>query len=283
MSSKNVLIIHAHPERKSLNGSLTGVAIAELEKQGHRVQVSDLYAMGWKAVADAADFTDVKEPERFSYVRESKHAFSTDTQSLDIAVEQRKLLWADAMIFQFPMWWFTMPAILKGWIERVFAYGFAYGVGQHEGVRWGDRYGEGVLAGRRAMLSVTIGGRLPHYGSRGVNGSLEDLLFPIHHGVLWYPGIDVLPPFVVYQADRLTPDGFETLADEYRCRLRGLFTDQPISYRSQNGGHYDQEQVLRPGLGAGASGFALHVLQPGEPADARPEPKKIHKGETTND
>ncbi len=63
------------------------------------------------------------------------------------------MLWADAVIFQFPLWWFSMPAILKGWIERVYAYGFAYGVGEHSESHWGDRYGEGSMTGKRAMLS----------------------------------------------------------------------------------------------------------------------------------
>jgi NAD(P)H dehydrogenase (quinone) len=69
-----------------------------------------------------------------------------------------KLLWADALILQFPLWWFAMPAILKGWVDRVFAYGFAYGVGEHSDRRWGDRYGEGTLAGKPAMPIVTAGG-----------------------------------------------------------------------------------------------------------------------------
>ena len=62
------------------------------------------------------------------------------------AAEQDKLRWADALILQFPLWWFTMPAILKGWVERVYAYGFAYGVGEHSDARWGERYGEGKLS-----------------------------------------------------------------------------------------------------------------------------------------
>jgi NAD(P)H dehydrogenase (quinone) len=118
---KHVLIVYAHPEPQSLNGSLTSVAVATLREQGHEVQVSDLYAMKWNAVADAADFRQMQQPDRLHYVRESKHAYTDRTQAPEIEAEQRKLFWADAVIFQFPMWWFTMPAILKGWVERVFA------------------------------------------------------------------------------------------------------------------------------------------------------------------
>lgn len=69
-------------------------------------------------------------------------------------------------------------AILKGWLDRVFAFGFAYGVGEHSDKRWGDRYGEGTLVGKRAMLIVTAGGWEEHYAARGVNGPIDDLLFP---------------------------------------------------------------------------------------------------------
>jgi len=165
------------------------------------------------------------------------------------------------------MWWFGMPAILKGWVDRVFAYGFAYGVGTHGGERWGDRYGEGTLRGRRAMLSVTIGGRAPHYGERGVNGRLDDLLWPIQHGMLFYPGIQVLPPFAVYQSDRLTEAEWPAVAEAYRRRITGLFSDRPIAYRTQNGGHYDGQQVLKPGLGAGETGTRIHLIQPGDPKE----------------
>lgn len=263
----NIFIVYAHPEPNSLNGALKDLAVRHLTAQGHQVRISDLYAMGWKAVADGDDFLSHPPGERLFYARASKVAFAGGSQSPDIAAEQEKLLWADAVLFQFPMWWFSMPAILKGWIDRVFAYGFAYGVGVHEGERWGDRYGEGTLMGRRAILSVTMGGRAPHYSDRGVNGALDDLLFPIQHGVFFYPGMEVLPPFAVYQCDRLTADQWPAIAEAFTARLDGLFTDAPIPFRKQNGGHYDTQQVLKPGLGLGASGTALHRVQPGEPEE----------------
>lgn len=261
----NVFLVHAHPEPKSLNGALKDLAVETLSGLGHAVQVSDLYAMGWKAVADGEDFPDRENSDRLVYARESKHAYLGGSQSGDVVAEQQKLLWADAVILQFPLWWFSMPAILKGWFERVYAYGFAYGVGAHGGERWGDRYGEGTLRGRRALVSVTIGGREPHYSPRGVNGALEDVLFPIQHGTLFYPGMSVLEPFAIYQADRLTPEHWPEIAERYRARLHGLFTDAPIPYRRQNGGHYDGQQVLKDGLGRGVVGTRLHLLQAGDP------------------
>jgi NAD(P)H dehydrogenase (quinone) len=273
-----ILIVYAHPEPRSLNGALKDLAVRHLTGLGHEVRVSDLYAMKWKAVADAGDFLDRDPEQRLLYERASKDAYASGSQSPDIAAEQEHLLWADAMIFQFPMWWFSMPAILKGWVERVFAFGFGYGVGVHEGERWGERYGEGTLLGRRAMVSVTIGGRAPHYSDRGVNGALDDILFPIQHGILFYPGISVLPPFTVYQSDGLRTEQWPAIAEAFKARLDGLFTDDPVPFRRQNGGHYDTQQVLKPGLGHGASGTRIHLVKRGEP-EQRPVAAKLREPE----
>ena len=135
-----ILIVYAHPEPSSLNGSLKDLAIKVLQDEGHEVIVSDLYQMQWKAAGDGYDFL-ARGTERLSFTRDSKQAFLTGTLSPDIQDEIQKLLWSDAVIFQFPLWWFSMPAILKGWFDRVYVNGFAYGVGVHGGDRWGDRYG----------------------------------------------------------------------------------------------------------------------------------------------
>jgi NAD(P)H dehydrogenase (quinone) len=256
-----VLLVFAHPEPRSLNGALRDVAVRELEAQGHEVRMTDLYADGWKSEVDRADFPALAPDTRFKPAEASGEAFTAAALTADVRAEQEKLLWADVLILQFPLWWFTMPAILKGWVDRVYAYGFAYGVGEHSDTRWGDRYGEGTLAGKRAMLLVTAGGWEEHYGADGVNGPIDDLLFPINHGILFYPGYDVLPPFVAYRVDRLDAAGFEPVAERLRERMRTLGSTPPIPYRRQNGGDYlIPSMTLRPGLETpGASGFALHL------------------------
>ena len=256
----NVLIVFAHPEPRSLNGALRDFAVQRLRAAGHAVEVSDLYAMGWQPLVDRADSLAPDDGARLDVSRASKHAFENGLQSPDIAQEQDKLRRADAVLFQFPLWWFSMPAIMKGWFERVYAYGFGYGVGEHSDRRWGDRYGEGNLAGKRAMLLVTTGGWEEHYSARGVNGPIDDLLFPINHGVLSYPGYDVLPPFVAYSVDRLKESEFAPVAERLRERMRTLATLPPIPYRRQNGGDYDIPSLkLRPDLEQpGASSFSLH-------------------------
>jgi NAD(P)H dehydrogenase (quinone) len=256
-----VLLVFAHPEPRSLTGALRDAAVGELERQGHDVEVSDLYAMQWKSAVNRADFPTLAPEAQLKPAAASKEAFAADALTDDVKAEIEKLLWADVLILQFPFWWFSMPAILKGWVDRVFAYGFAYGVGEHSDKRWGDRYGEGRLAGKRAMLIVTAGGWEQHYAARGINGPIDDLLFPINHGILFYPGYDVLPPFVVYQTDRLDEAGFAPVAERLRERMRSLATTQPLPYRQQNGGDYlIPSMQLQPGFeDPGANGFALHL------------------------
>lgn len=256
----NILLVYAHPEAQSLNGSLKNFAVKHLQDAGHQVQVSDLYAMKWKASLDGEDRTDRDSTARFNPAMDSRIALERGTQSEDIALEQEKLLWADTVILQFPLWWFSMPAILKGWVERVYAYGFAYGVGEHSDTHWGDRYGEGTLAGKRAMLLVTAGGWESHYSPRGINGPIEDILFPIHHGILYYPGFDVLPPFVAYRTDRFDEAKFPDLCSALGTRLDALASTEPLPFRKQNFGDYAIPQLtLREDIAPGRSGFAVHL------------------------
>jgi len=212
-----VLLVFAHPEPRSLNAALRDAAVAELEAGGHRVQITDLYAACWKSEADRADFPMLAPDARMRVPAASREALAASALTEDVKAEIEKLLWADALILQFPLWWFSMPAILKGWVDRVFACGLAYGVGEHSDTRMGDRYGDGAFAGKRAMLIVTAGGWEEHYAARGINGPIDDLLFPIHHGILYFPGYEVLPPFVAYKVDRLDDAGFQTIAEGLRA------------------------------------------------------------------
>jgi NAD(P)H dehydrogenase (quinone) len=257
----NVLIVYAHPEPRSLTGALRDFSVRRLQDAGHTVQVSDLYSMGWKAVLDAADRTDRQPGGRFDPAMDSKQAFAGGTQSADIAREQDKLRWADALILQFPLWWFSLPAILKGWVERVYAYGFGYGVGEHSDRHWGDRYGEGSMAGKRAMLVTSTGGWESHYAPRGINGPLEDLLFPIQHGILFYPGFDVLPPFVIHRTGKMDEARFVQVREALGRRLDELWTTPPIPFRRQNQGDYEIPALtLRAGIAPDKSGFAAHLV-----------------------
>ncbi|GAA2639306.1 NAD(P)H-dependent oxidoreductase [Streptomyces axinellae] len=251
------LWIFAHPEDRSLNASLRDTGIAALREQGHQVRESDLYAMCWKPVIDGADFPrETGGRLRVGEAQERAHAGGG--LSWDVREEQEKLAWADTLVFQFPLWWMGPPAILKGWLDRVFTQGFAFGVKDAEGNP--RRYGDGGLAGKRATVITSVGARPSGFGPRGIHGHIDDVLFPLHHGTFWYTGMEALPPFVIYGADRLTEDEYAPYADELRGHLLGLPTAEPLRFRSERGGDYGGDLVLRAGVEPERTGFAAHSL-----------------------
>jgi NAD(P)H dehydrogenase (quinone) len=259
-----ILWVFAHPERRSLNGSLFDDGLRDLDELGHQVRVSDLYGMGWKPVTDAADMRGGDSPESTRadgdgrlYVGEAQErAFRGGELSPDIRAEQEKIRWADAVVLQFPLWWFGPPAILKGWFDRVLVQGFAFGLADEEGRTL--RYGDGGLRGKRGLVITTYGAREAGFGARGIHGRLDEVLFPVLHGTFWYTGIQALPPFAVHGANRMTEAEYKEHRDRLRERLRGLPTETPIPYRHENGGDYDAELVLRDEVAPGHEGLAVH-------------------------
>src|SRR5260370_11962392 len=143
----NVLIGHAQPEPPSVNGALANRAVEVLTATGHEVELSDLYAMNFKAVVDWHDFEQQREAPAYLRVdREQTFSQEHDLLPGDIKTEPAKIARADRVILQYPMWWLGMPAILKGWADRVFTRGFAY--------RPGRQYSTGILRRQLGLVSV---------------------------------------------------------------------------------------------------------------------------------
>ena len=218
-----ILIVHAHSEPQSFNAALKDCAVDTFQKNGDQVIVSDLYSMGFKAVADKMDFKDLANPDYFKYQAEQTNAALKNLFSDDIKVEMDKLIWADVVIFNFPLWWFSVPAILKGWVDRVFAMGFAYGGGK--GV-----YDTGVFKGKKGMLTITTGGPEITYAPEGRNGDIEKILFHINHGMLYFTGMDVVPPFIAYSVARLTAEEREHQLENYKKYLLDFNQHKPIGF-----------------------------------------------------
>ncbi|WP_199444004.1 NAD(P)H-dependent oxidoreductase [Umezawaea beigongshangensis] len=254
----NVLWVLAHPEPRSLNGFLATEGQRALRAEGHEVEVSDLWAMGWNPVVDAAGYAH-DPAQRFQVAAAAKLAHESGALSADVRAEQEKIDRADAIVVQFPLWWFGMPAVLKGWFDRVWLQGYAYGLRGPDGEWIG--YGDGFLAGKRALVVVTAGGPAWSYGERGIHGAVGELLFPLQHGTLFYAGAEVLPPVVISGADRFTAEEGERAAAELRERLRAMPTAEPIPYRTQNGGDYGDDLVLRPDVAPGSTGLGAHLAR----------------------
>ncbi len=235
----NVLIVYAHPEPRSFNGAMRDVALETLRGAGHEVAVSDLYAMAFKAVVGPEDFEGERENAEFlSIAREQTHAFNAGTLAADIVAEQDKLCWAELVILQFPIWWFGMPAIMKGWADRVFARGFAYMPGR--------KYDTGMFQGKVAMIAATTGTSADTYAPDGIDGDMLTVLWPVHNGLLRYSGFDVLPPFVAYMPGRLTQIEREACLADYRKRLLSLHATPKLFFHPAE--DYGPNERLKPGI-----------------------------------
>ena len=240
----NVLVVFAHPEPDSFSAALKETARRVLEEQGHRVDVSDLYAMRWNPSLGADDFRDRVDPLFLDLSREQEHAHEIGGHSGDVAREQARIAVCDLLLFHFPIWWFSMPAILKGWVDRVFSRGFAYSAGR--------KYETGHFSGKRAMLCVTTGTAATLYEPGGVDGDLLNVLWPIHNGILRYTGFEVLPPFAAWMPGRVAAEEREGYLDAYEQRLAAFDKTSPLFFHPRS--DYDESQRLREGVPA-RSGF----------------------------
>jgi NAD(P)H dehydrogenase (quinone) len=233
-----VFIVFAHHEPRSFNVALLERSVAELEALGHEVQVSNLHAMGFNPVAGAADFTQRRFPDMLQYDREQKHASEHNAFVSDIQHEIDKLLWCDFLILQFPLWWFSVPAILKGWIDRVFANGVAYGKGQ--------RMDTGGLKGRTAMLTVTTGCYEDMVAPDGLLGDLNTNLWHLHAGTLAYAGFKVLPPFMSWAIHYTDAKRRAAYLEAYAQRMRELASCEPLYFHPTS--DFGPDWRLKPGV-----------------------------------
>jgi NAD(P)H dehydrogenase (quinone) len=212
----NVLIVHAHPEPKSFTSAMCRTAASELGARGHVVALSDLYAMGFDPVAKSEDFLDRSNPDYLTYALEQRHAYAHGTLRCDIAREIDKLVSCDLLILSFPVFWFSVPAIMKGWIDRVLISGLAYG---------GRRvYERGGFTGRKALIAATLGGRAHMFGERALHGPMEDMLRPLVRGTLQYVGFEVLPPFLAFHVPYVSEAERKDILSRYKAYLTGIDT-----------------------------------------------------------
>ncbi|CAD5378422.1 NAD(P)H oxidoreductase YRKL / Flavodoxin 2 [Pseudomonas sp. OF001] len=219
-----VLIVHAHNEPRSFNSALKDCAVEQLSAAGHEVQVSDLHAMDWNPVASAADFGSRANPDYLVYALEQRHNYEAGTLAPDIAAEIAKVQWCDLLILNFPLYWFSTPAILKGWIDRVMISGVFYG-----GKRIYDR---GGMCGKRALVTLTLGGREHMFGAGAIHGEIHTLLRPLLQGSLAYCGFAVLPPFIGYHVPYVSTEARGQILADYRQHLATLDNLEALRFPS---------------------------------------------------
>lgn len=217
----NVLIVHAHHEPRSFSSALAQQAEKSLQAAGHEVVVSDLHKMGFDPVSDRRNFTSVKDPDYLKQQIEEMHASEAGGFSSDIEAEMEKLERCDALLFNFPLWWFGMPAIMKGWCDRVLAMGRIYG---------GPKLYEGGIgkAEKRALAIMTTGGGPAAYSGWGLNPSLDTVMTPIQHGIFWFNGYLPLEPFVAWSPVRVGDEVRAEYLASLDSRLQSLFEEDPF-------------------------------------------------------
>ena len=244
-------IVLAHPEPRSFNAGLKDVAVEAFEAMGWQVLLSDLYAMGFDPAESPRHYRDRDDPAIFLAQNEQRHASEAGSLSPEVETEIAKLEAADVVIFQFPMWWHSAPAILKGWFDRVFVYGRLYSSK--------TRYDRGHFRGRRAMLSVTTGAPEITFAHNGRSGDIDLLLWHIHYSI-YYMGFEILAPFVAYGVESgisySDPGAVRTRLEGYKESLRARLTDLDAVPRVPFSGwdDWDERGLLKPGV-AGHSAF----------------------------
>lgn len=109
----HALLVVAHPRGDSLTAQVARRAADRLAADGHTVDLLDLHAEGFDPRMTPEDEPDWQDRGK--------------TYSAEVRAHMRRVEAADVLVVVFPLWWFGLPAILKGWVDRVWNYGFAYG------------------------------------------------------------------------------------------------------------------------------------------------------------
>jgi len=231
---KRVLIVHAHPEPNSFTAAMKDAAVQGFEALGYEVRVSDLYAQKFNPVASGDDFQVRANPEYLVYAKEQRASYPDGTLSQDIAVEVENVLWADLVVLNFPIFWFSVPAILKGWIDRVFLSGPFFG-----GFRF---YDKGGMLGKTAWVTATLGGRPHMFGERAVHGELEGMLSHLLRGTLGYVGFRVLQPFFGFHVPYISAHERATMLAEFKHAVSDVEQRAALAMPSLD--HFDER--LRP-------------------------------------
>lgn len=172
-----LLAIFAHPAADSFNHALLQSVVRGAEKAKHEIQVRNLYEMDFLPSLNSGDFERAGRGEVAS----------------DVLAEQEKVKWADHLIWIYPLWWYGLPAILKGWVDRVFQKDFAFEVKNGEI--------QGLLGSKKATILCTAG--MPK--EKLVSENAEDwIIGPLAHGTLGFCGIRGVDSKVYYQVGALS-------------------------------------------------------------------------------
>jgi NAD(P)H dehydrogenase (quinone) len=186
------LIIYSHPNPQSFNAAIRDAIINELKIAGKDYILRDLYDINWNPVLSCDDFLKVQQC----------------LAAPDVGREQEFVKEADVLIFIYPLWWSAMPAMLKGWIDRVFSYGFAYEIKETGAV--------GLLAGKKAFLITTTGATEEMNKASGIYDAMERTI----DGSIAFTGLEVVGHKYLTGVPYVTDEVRKGMLEEVRREVR---------------------------------------------------------------
>lgn len=183
------LIVYAHPNASSLNSYFKQLIVDSLQQANHEIVIRDLYELQFDPVLSLEDMNGQRRGQVADNVR----------------AEQEYITWADHLTFIYPIWWTGMPAIMKGYIDRVMSYGFAY--------RYDQGVQKGLLAGKPVVIINSHGKSNAEYEAIGMD---KALVLTSDKGIYTYCGLDVRQHFFFDRADRPTPEAVAQWTEQIR-------------------------------------------------------------------
>ncbi|WP_426479772.1 NAD(P)H-dependent oxidoreductase [Chryseobacterium sp. CBSDS_008] len=193
------LIIYAHPNENSLNHTLLHTVVETLQSRNEEIIVRDLYTIGFDPVLSLADM----QGQRMGKVSD------------DVKTEQNHISWAEQITFIYPVWWTGLPAMMKGYIDRVFSYGFAY--------RYDQGIQKGLLKGKKTVIINTHGKSYEEYEKTGMDKALT---LTSDNGIFIYSGLEIIRHLFFDKADKTSPENLEIWKDQ----IKNLYSEHVLNY-----------------------------------------------------
>ncbi|UTX50709.1 NAD(P)H-dependent oxidoreductase [Chryseobacterium sp. MA9] len=193
------LIIYAHPNENSLNHHLLSTVVETLQSHDQEVIVRNLYKISFDPVFSLTDM----QGQRMGKVSE------------DVKIEQEYISWAEQITFIYPIWWTGLPAMMKGYIDRVFSYGFAY--------RYDQGIQKGLLKDKKTVIINTHGKSHEEYEKTGMDKALT---LTSDNGIFIYSGLEIIKHLFFDKADKATSEDFEIWKDQ----IKNLYSEHVLNY-----------------------------------------------------
>jgi len=196
MKNTNTLIIFAHPNPDSFNGAILKRIENKLKEKEYQFISKNLYQLNFNPILNMNDAERMKN----------------STVADDVALEHGDIEWAKNIVFVYPIWWAGQPAILKGWIDRVFNRGFAYAPQEDGTVK-------GLLSDKTVMVFTTSGSSEENMRQSGMYDAMEKIML---QGILGFCGIDNMLYKNLYEVPTTTDDERDRMLSEVDYLLNAL-------------------------------------------------------------